>query len=93
MLTDVKSEVEALPEDTEQQTGYNFADLLFGRGVDSTVASRGLGHNANCPTNHTEITHLSVSCESTEGTNSLLMNNPVGSSIVRPVAGILIFAI
>lgn len=42
---------------------------------------------------HAEITHLSVCWESTEGTNSLLMNNPVGSLIVLPVAGIIIFAI
>lgn len=69
MLKDVNSELVALSEDSEQQTGYDFADLLFGCGVDSTMASRELTHR-QLP-NHTEITHLSVSCESTEGTNSL----------------------
>lgn len=53
---------------------------------------RGVGTHRQ-PRDHFEITHPIVSCESTDGTNSLLMNNPVGSSIVRPVAGILIFAI
>ena len=61
-------------------------------GLIALCSNRGVGRIAN-PFDHTEITHLSVSWESTEDTNSLLMNSPVGSSIVRPVAGILIFAI
>ena len=92
MLKDVNGELAAISEDAKRQTSHDLADLFFGRGVYSAVLSSGVG-TLRQPLDHTEITHLSVSCESTEGTNSLSMNNPVGSSIVRPVAGILIFAI
>jgi len=92
MLKDVNGKLAALSEDVERRTSHDFADLLFGRGVYSAMVSSGVG-TLRQTLDHAEITHLSVSCESTEGTNSLLMNNPVGSSIVRPVAGTLIFAI
>ena len=88
----MNGELAAISEDPKQQTSHDFTDLLFGCGIYSAVVSNGVG-TLHQPLDRVEITHLIVSCESTEGTNSLLMNNPVGISIVRPVAGTLIFAI